>query len=621
MNKSLDVSRLISFLDKDFFSKDWLEVPPQEPYLEEAKEMIVLNIISAANEILKYYHLLFLSGEYVFGSVEEDFTTIDNYLKERGFEIDNLENEQLKLELQAKFQANLVYPFTRHIRPIITYFLRDLNIQLNFEYKRGIFRGDKVANSGDEMDEGVLDYIGSFKRLIKILGIEHFGNCLEDDLLRDFLVIRKEFEYFSINETIKNAIHVKVSFLLKKILYRRSLSNLDATVPEYIYSFDQQDDAVLGLDSIDIEDSLIEWDDLVKVHYGLINQFKAEQRKRRKEIEAKRHEDYSFKDYHGLIKIFKDDTKILIQAQNLLTSFNDRDKDALKFNHYSQVCTSAYIFNNCISLKCEDNSITVEEFNNLFSEIKNRQNLDDVRNYFPWLKLAQTMSDQIDNVSKQLSDPKKYKLFTELLDLFSKVIEKLQDAYSWSNYKKLIPMQLPFDECLSDYKIIVDNFAEVRLFFFSSFVLPLDYRSVMLEKNLLVSKKNSYKELLTVYDRLQYVVGEVADVSEKMRKQERRSVEILAIFSAMALFSVGSIQIFGNKNVIEDPNVYYKFIMSFGYSLALFVLLIWIITRDNIKKIQYYHWILILIILIGTCFAIGYFVGSPISTFIKELFS
>lgn len=621
MDRSLEVTSLISILDRKFFTEDWLDIPPQEAYIEEAKEMIVLNIVSAANEILKYYHLLFLSGEYVFMSGEDDLIRIDSYLKEKSVEIDNVVNEAAKLELQNKFHDNIIYPFNKHIRPVITYFLRDLSIQLAFEYKQGIFRGDKAADVSVIIDQAVLAYISSFKRLIRILRYEHFRNCLDNDLLRDFLIIRKEADYFAISDSLKRAIYIKVSFLLKKILYRRKLSKSDATIPEYIYSFDQQDDIVLGLENIDIDTSLSVWDDLISVHYGLSDGFKAEQRKRRKEIESKEHSEYAYKDYHGLIKIFKDDTKILRQAENLSSTFNKRNKtNMLYFNNYSRVCTSAYLFNNCISLKCEKNSISLEEFNKLFFEIKNQQNSDDIRNYFPWLKLANTMSTQIDKVSSELANPNKYKLFKELLELFSKVIDKLQEAYEWSGYKKFIPFQLPFDECQSEYVISVENFDEVKLFFFSSFVVPLDYDMVKKDKDNLVLKRNSYRELLVVYDRLQHVVGEVADVTETMRKQERRSVEILAIFSAMALFSVGSIQIFGNKEVNADPNIYYKFIMAFGYSLCLFVLLIWIITRDNIKKIHFYHWLLIVIIVISSYFAIGHFVGSPVPGFLKYLF-
>ena len=620
MDRSLDASDLINCLKNKFFQTNWLQIPPAEAYFEEAKDMIVLDIISAANEILKYYHLLFLSGEYILlNKSDEEFAIIENYLIGKRSEIDNLRDENLKLELQSKFHDNIIYPFRMHIKPIIIYFLRDLNIQLNFEYKQGIFRGDKVANNSVDIDESVLGYISSFKRLITVIRYEHFRNYLDNELLRDLLVIRKESDYFSINESLKKAIYVKVSFLLKKILYRRKLSNVDATIPKYIYSFDQEDDAILSLEKIDIDSTLVEWDDLIKIHYGVIDNFKSEQRKRRREIEAKVHSEYNYKDYHGLIKIFKDDTKILNQAESLLELFDDRDNDDLKLNSYSRICTSAYLFNNCISLTCDKKSISSDEFRELLFAIKNRQNRDEVRNYFPWLKLAERMTIQIDKVSADLSDPNKYKIFKELLELFSKVVEKLEEAFNWSLYKKFIPIQMPNIECQSSYKISIEDFKPVNLFFFSSFVLPLDYNKITKDKNLVVSKKNSYKELLSVYDRLQDVFGEVADVSEKMRKQERRSIEILAIFSAVALFSVGSIQIFSVNSVNKDPHVYYKFIMSFGYSLSLFVLLIWIITRDNIKKIQGYHWIIVALFFIGTCISIGYFVGSPFFEFFNSI--
>lgn len=622
MNRSLDISHLITVLEDNFFKEGWLELPPIEAYFEEAKGFIVLDIISAANEILRYYHLLFLSGEYVLLSNYDDiFVKLENYLKEKQDEIDNLENEHLKLELQSEFRENILSTIQLHIKPTVIYFLRDLKIQINFEYKQGIFRGDKVTGKNTYIDESIEAYIRSFKLLVRIVRYEHFRNLLDNELLlRDLLVIRKDLEYFSINSNLKKAMHAKVSFLLKKMLYRRKISNSKTLMPEYIYSFKQQEDTILNLQNINIDSSLNDWDNLIKVHYGVVEGFKVKQRKRRREIEVKEHSSYLYQDYHGLIKVFKDDTKTLSQAENLLSTFDEREKNDLDFNNYSRVCTSSYLFNNCISLKCENRNMGVEEFKQLFFEIKNRQNRDDVRNYFPWLKLGQRMSRQIDEISADLSEPKKFKLFKELVSLFSKVIDKIGETYNWSRYKSFIPMQLPFKECQSNYILEDKKFNSVKLFFFSAFVLPLDYNNVKDEKDLMISKKNSYNELIIVYDKLQYVIEEVGEVSEKMRKQERRSVEILAIFSAVALFSIGSIQIFSNAQVINDPNIYYKFILSFGYSLSLFVLLIWIITRDNIKKVQFYHWVIVILFFIVTCYVIGYFLDKPIISAINPFF-
>src|SRR5690606_35520236 len=249
----------------------------------------------------------------------------------------------------------------------------------------------------------------------------------------------------------------------------------------------------------------------------------------------------------------------------------------------------------------------------VYFDIRTRQNKDDVRNYFPWLKLAQTLSTRVDKISSELVDPKQYSLFREYLELFSKVMGKLKETVEWSLNKKFVPIQMSFDECRSDHSIETAGFGDVKLFFFSSFVLPLDYGQVNKERDDLESKKLKYEALDSVYGKLQYVIQDVNESSEKMRKQERRSVEILAIFAAVALFSMGSIQIFSSDAVINDPHVYYRFIMAFGYSLALFVLLIWIVTRDNIKRVHAFHWTIVLLIFIGTCVVISYFVSSDAS--------
>lgn len=615
MERTVKLSDLIGVLEKKYFPKDWLKFPRLKKERENRKDLIVLGIISASKDILKYYHLLFLSGDYVslVNDNEGEFSEVEKFLTSKSEEIDNLASETLKLELQSKFQDNIFYPFRKLIRPYVTYFVRDLRIQLYLEYKQGLFRGDKTDNGTIDVDESVRAYLESLRRLITLVGIEHFRYRLDNDLIRELLVIRKEMDFFSINNSLKEAISMKVSFLLRKLLYRNELSRSNDSSPEYIYSFDQQDDTTLSLDNIGINESLNGWDDLINIHYGLSDNYKLKQRKRRKEIELKQHDSYCYKDYHGLIKIYKDDTKNLEQTRNLLGLFEKQNaNDVSSFDQYSRACTGAYLFNNYISLKCEVSSFKIETFKELLSDIRNRQNKDDIRNYFPWLKLAQTLTKEIDKISAELVEPQKYEAFKEYLKLFSTVIEKLEESFRWCFYKKFIPIQMLFDECRSDYIISTDGFKSVNLFFFSSFILPLDYKQIAKDRNSFSLKKQNYETLLSVYDKLQYVVGEVEGVSEKMRKQERRSIEVLAIFSAMALFSVGSIQIFSNNSVVKDPNVYYKFIMSFGYSLALFVLLIWIITRDNIRKVQYYHWIIVGLLFVGTCVVIGYFVGSPL---------
>lgn len=616
MKREISLSKLTLSLQEKFFSESWLNVPDDQEAVESSRDLMMLNIVSASTEILKYYHLVLLNGDYIclIDNVHAEFLELERYLNEKNEEIESISDETLKLELQSKFQDNLLHVIKSLIKPSITYFIRDLTIQLHLEYKRGLFRGDKSENQNVDLDEGVINYMSSFKWLMTILSFEHFNYQLDNELKKRLLILREEVKILTIDSALKEAISLKTSFLLKKILYREEISKSRGSSPEFIYSFDQQDDIVLDSETVAVNSSLDVWDNLIKVHYGLSSDFKLGQRRRRKEIEGKPQDSYCYGDFHGLIKIFKDDTKNIEQTENLIDLFEHiGSTDKTWFGDYSRKCTGAYLYNNYISLKCESNKLDADDYKDVYFDIRNRQNKDDVRNYFPWLKLAQTLSTRIDKISSELVDPKKYSLFREYLELFSKVSGKLKEAVEWSINKKFVPIQMSFDECRSNYSIGIAGFEDVKLFFFSSFILPLDYKQVNKDRGELESKKLKYEALDSVYGKLQYVIQDVNESSEKMRKQERRSVEILAIFSAVALFSMGSIQIFSNGAVANDPHVYYRFIMAFGYSLSLFVLLIWIITRDNIKQVHAFHWVIVLLISIGTCVAIGYFVSPEVS--------
>src|SRR5690606_19953243 len=406
-----------------FFSENWLNVPVDQKAAESSRDVMMLNIVSASTEILKYYHLLLLNGDYIglIDTGETEFLELERYLNEKNEEIENKADKTFKLELQSAFQNNLFHVIKSIIRPRITYFLRDLTIQLHLEYKQGLFRGDKIENQNIDVDESVLNYIKSFNCLMTILRYEHFNYQLDNELKKRLLIFRENVKLLTIDSALKEAISLKISFLLKKILYREEISKLHGSSPEFIYSFDQQDDIVLDSNTIAVNSSLDEWDKLIKVHYGLSNDFKLGQRRRRKEIEDKKHDSYCYRDFHGLIKIFKDDTKSIEQTENLIALFERiGSTDKSWFGDYSRKCTGAYLYNNYISMKCESTKQDVDDYKDVYFDIRNRQNKDDVRNYFPWLKLAQTLSTRVDKISSELVDPKQYSLFREYLELFSK---------------------------------------------------------------------------------------------------------------------------------------------------------------------------------------------------------
>lgn len=597
MSENLNVSFVINIIQNQYFGSNWLSRNKKETL--EAQKMIWLNnIINASSEIFKYHILLLLSGEYCDLSDSNSIEQLENYLEEVYSKIEFQDDESIQLELQSRFFDNILTPLKYFIIPEIRYLLRDLNVQFNIEYKRPLLRATKKEPQ-NYTDISIVNYYNAFRYAIYITSIEHFFYSKDQEIIKKFLYIEKELEELSIDENIKSPILIKLRFLLKKILYR--FENFDnEETEELLYSFDHQEDKSLHLQSINIDDKLIKWDNIIQVHYGFSNNYKKEQRKRAEAIYRKNYKEYLYEDYHTLIKIFKDDTKSKQQVKNLLENFKKRNNDnKIKLDDYASKVTESYLFNNSISLQCEQKRITFNELQELFIEIKNQQNKDNIRNYFPWEKLAATIGKCMDKLLDSLINKKNYDLFNEFLSLYSKTVKEFEKSLKWSKNKNYLPFQMQFSECKSDYEITISGFPPKKLFFYSAFLLPIDYKRLEMVREDLNLRKLKYDTIIAVYDKMHILVDDVKESSDKMKNQERRSVEILAIFSAVALFSVGSIQIFSQNSIINDPKVYYRFILSFGHSLSIFVLLIWIVTRDNFKKINIYHCI-ILGVLIGS---------------------
>lgn len=612
MEYNLPITVLIDRLETDYFNDKWLQIS-NEATADTHKDLWVNNIVNASTEIFRYYILWFLSGEYCLLANNKrgqfDIGLLETALQKISNQIEVPDEESIQHELQNAFARNILYPLKHHVKRTLIYFERDLRSQVSLEHKKQLLRGDKIDENGQEIDEQVLAYSSTFRHVIYFTRIEHFTYHYSETIVRDLLLLGKEVGVLQIDDELKEAIGVKLNFLLRKLLYRIRSSNSDSDAG-LVYSFDQEDDVELSVEKIPLSEKLDEWDKLINTHYGFIANFKFEQRKRVQAIYEKGELFYCYQDFHGLIKIFKDDTKSIEQTINLIDLFSQKESSSLQMDEYARKVTQSYLFNNKISLECENNRLTYDQCNDLYEMIRNHQNINNVRNYFPWEKLAQTISRKIDELLDNLIDKNKYNQFKVFLRLYAKTIDKLEETSKWSKSKSFLPIQMPFSECQSNYDVIVKSYPTTKLFFFSSFLLPLNYSDVSKSKEELRLRKLKYDTLDSVYDKLQHVVEDVNESSEKMRKQERRSVEILAIFSAVALFSVGSIQIFSQEAVTSDPHVYYRFIMAFGYSLCLFVLLIWIITRDNIKQVHIFHWIIVILVFISSCFAIGYFVGD-----------
>ncbi len=602
------------FKTPNYFGPNWYIVPSNSSE-QDLKGVWVNKVIRTSTEILKFSILWLLSGEYVLinKSVNNSCkSAIDLLLKEVqkiSNQFDNITDDNVKYEIQSSFKSNILHVINVHIKRRLVYFERDTKNQFQFADVNLIIRGDLKENQ--EIDQDVRHYLRAFVTVFGLIKIEQELYDTTKETIKNLLIILNEINNTRIEEPLKKAIEVKVNFLLKKIMYRRNGENND----ELLYSFLGSDDKKLSIDQLQIPNELESWESIIKVHYGLVNDYKIQQRNRLTECEINNNQ---FKFFHAKIKILKDDKRDLVDAFLLLEDFKSLEDPIILLDDYASKVTQSYLFNNCISLKCEKDNLSISDLKDIYADIRNHQNSIRIKNYFPWQKLADTISNKMESLSDRLIDKEAYNEFKELLKLLDKIVEnKLEECWEWCKSKRFTPVQMPFNECLSEYKIKIDNYPEVKLFFFSSFILPINYQQDGKARIELKLTRTKFDALKAVYEKLQTVVEEVKYASEKMKKQERRSVEILAIFSAVALFSVGSIQIFSRDSIVQDPNVYYKFIIAFGYSLCLFVVLIWLITRDDIRKISKGHIIILLVLFIGGFFILGQAFGGNFINVLK----
>jgi hypothetical protein len=619
MEGELSLKILQQRLSDKYFPIDWIK-PHLVPGLsiDENKALLINNVSKAATNIFDFLVLFLLSGEYCKVTLpdwERESKSFLDFLELQMLEIDALSavQDEFVYEAQEFFLNNVKNPFEKWVNPLMYYLFKDLESQLSFRKDYTKFRFEKKIKP--KYDESVVPYALTFRIAVVLTNLEHFKYCFTKDLLGELLLHKKELEDIVGVNTSASALICKIDFLMKKLAYRTESQIKNQAVS---YSYDHNQEYILSSQTTKLDVALENWDRIIRVHYGFTSNFKEDQRKRAKAFFGTPRTNYQY--FHALMKIYKDDTRSLEQIKNLRIEFESFEHPKeFDFDKYSEVVTGNYLFNSEISLRIEEASVTDQDCSDRFKdflwEIKNFQNKEIYHNYFPWKKLCKALAEKIEQISGDLLDENKFDLFRSLTDVLAHSLAKFEEAFEWSRQKNLLPFQLTFDDCKSDYVIASEDFGSFKLFFFSSFVIPIDFAT---ERKTLVSlqqKKMKFETLSNTYEKLRAVVEEVNDTSTRLRNSERRSIEVLAIFSAISLFSVGSIQLLTNPSVSTDPTLFYKIVMSFGYCLILFVVVIWIITRDNIKHVHWVHWVLIIILLVTS----GIVINAFLSTSLNEL--
>lgn len=236
-------------------------------------------------------------------------------------------------------------------------------------------------------------------------------------------------------------------------------------------------------------------------------------------------------------------------------------------------------------------------------KIRSVQELTDIKNYFPFLKIAEWYSTYLSKQIEKIEDANDLMIdlhsFEECL---TRAEEYLIDSKDIAGC--FIPFKPSFQECLEDYELKTGESA--KIFISSSYVVPVDYEKeekrieklqsdLIKLKAIIEAKKSIDSIILKLRDDNKSVQEEVQSLKEysikktkkitdtvqaDLKENQKNNIQILAIFAGIVIFASGTIQIFKGASNVKDATI---FMLLFASALSIITLSIWLLFSSKEK--------------------------------------
>lgn len=589
-------------ISEEGFQDGWLN---KYDFSQENKDESIKHIIGKINSsIYKVYEIInlsIISGEYIdnveFGDkineVKSLVSSIQSSIDIPKEEEEALENVQatedefiipendIETTIYKEFLSSFAIPLSRSLKEI-TFMLSRYERKSTLN-NSSIILFDAVsirdAHSEFKIKEDIISLSRILLQNIKLAEIDR-DLSVNKKQLGELLLIKQGLDKSENKSPYVSILKDKCNYLIRKVLYR---FKQDSTT-SYLYAFDYQDKE-LTID--DVKAGCFSYfDNITKKHYSIDNNDFNNHEIHEIHEKIRLSKNLSCLNYHHLTKVYKDKNKSSTQVKNLVDNYIEKYNQEIssesisKFDIKSYYIMKNYMYNNRFSILIETDSIKIGDIENFLSEIKQIQLETGIKNYFPYFKICNYLDKIIQNHFNNKSID--YDEVEKLIDKFENQLKDAYLNYEWCKDRNFMAFQLTKKECC-----IIHNELQIPIFLGSSFVLPINFEKAELELKEFSRKLDKYNTLYEVHSNLKNEKDAILNLKIDIEKSEKKSIEILGIFSAIVLFTSGSVQIFSIDGITMKEGL--TFMLLFSYCLVLFIFLIWLITRDNMKNITTVH--------------------------------
>ena len=440
-----------------------------------------------------------------------------------------------------------------------------------------------------------------FENILKVNTIDHFLSSKKESIVE---ILNVEF-YFKQHlspllkdtfEDILNIIFQKLNFFKYKWKQRQEV--------EFSYLEDGSHKE-LNTQEITLPE-LKKWENIINLQYEFQTHWQRNITNRVKpylKIENLK-EDTPKVFIHQLIKYYKDIAPDYKKGYQIADFLIKSRKNSEKYNYdaYVEDILCNYALNNAFSCFLKEET----SIENIFSKYyETEEKLTSItRNYFLKYKLLNKVFELLLQKYKEVSKEIFINEYQGYLNKCKDILTSYKEYKDWSlenfNYIYL----LPYEESLVNFKIESEIFP---IFFASSFVLPpshLEIEKHYKEIEEKFNKLNSYLEFSLFFNN---ETNEINKIKESVKETDKRSIETLTIFTAIISFIIGDVALFQFIKTFIDAII---FILSYAIALSIFVLLIFVYTKEAEKIKSYWRFLggfyAVSILLLGGLFCLRY---------------